>query len=128
MTDPIADMLTRIRNAQKARKPVIEVACSKLKMTIASILVKEGYLVSAEKRDGMPSMLVITLRYDGKRPAIQDIRRESTPGHRQYRKATDMPKILNDFGIAVVSTSKGIMTNKEARKQGIGGELICSVY
>lgn len=128
MTDPIADMLTRIRNAQKARKGSVEVAYSTVKMRIATILSTEGYIGAVEKKDGMPAMLLIELKYDNKRPLIQEVKRESKPGHRMYRKADELPRVLNDYGIAIVSTSQGIMTNKEARKLGVGGEVICSIY
>lgn len=128
MMDPIADMLTRIRNAQLSRKRMVEVPASKLKLSVAKILSEEGYVGSIEVQDGKPQMLLIELKYQGKMPAIQNIQRESKPGHRMYRKADEMPKVLNDFGIAIISTSKGLMTNKHARKQGLGGEVICSVY
>lgn len=128
MTDPIADMLTRIRNAQRSRKAIVEIPYSNVKQAIATILNKEGYVGSFEKTETQPQMLVLTLKYYGKQPAIQSIDRESTPGHRVYKKAQELPRILNDYGIAIVSTSQGLMTNKEARKSGIGGEVICSVY
>jgi small subunit ribosomal protein S8 len=128
MTDPIADMLTRIRNAQRARSRQVEIPFSKLKMAIISILQKEGYVGDAEKVGDTHPLIVVNLKYTGKEPAIQSITRESTPGHRAYLKAEELPRVLNDYGIAVVSTSRGLMTNKEARKLGIGGELICSVY
>lgn len=128
MTDPIADMLTRIRNAQRSRKPIVEVPYSKMKHAIAEILSKEGYVGAVEKTQSAPQMLVLTLKYVGRQPAIQSINRESTPGHRVYKQAQELPRVLNDYGIAIVSTSKGLMTNKEARKAGIGGEVICSVY
>lgn len=128
MTDPIADMLTRIRNAQKAQKRSLELPFSKLKLQIAEILKREAFIGEVGKTDGMPAMLTIELKYAGKRGAIQSITRESKPGHRQYRKAEEMPSILNGYGIAIVSTSQGLMTAKEAKKKGIGGEVICSVY
>ncbi len=128
MTDPIADMLTRIRNAQKAQKRSLELPFSKLKMQIAEILKKEGFVGEIAQREGMPAMLTIELKYVGKRAAIQSISRESKPGHRMYRKADEMPNILNGYGVAIVSTSQGLMTGKEAKKKGIGGEVICSVY
>ena len=128
MTDPIADMLTRIRNAQKAQKRSLEIPFSKLKMQIAEILKKEAFLGEVEKTESVPAMLKIELKYAGKRGAIQSITRESKPGHRQYRKADEMPSVLNGYGIAIVSTSQGLMTAKEAKKKGIGGEIICSVY
>ncbi len=128
MTDPIADMLTRIRNAQRSRKAIVEIPYSNVKQAIATILNKEGYVGSFEKTETLPQMLVLNLKYYGKQPAIQSIDRESTPGHRVYKKAQELPRVLNDYGIAIVSTSQGLMTNKEARKSGIGGEVICSVY
>ncbi len=129
MTDPIADMLTRIRNAYMAKKHNVLIPFSKVKLAIAEILVQEGYLNKAKKVDnaGKP-YLDIELKYEGKIPAIQFLKRESKPGHRQYRKASELPKVLNGYGVAIISTSKGIMTAREARKLGIGGELICSVY
>ncbi len=128
MTDPIADMLTRIRNAQSNRQPQVAVPFSKLKMNVASILAREGFIGAVEKTEEQPIMLMIGLKYHGRTPAISAIKRESTPGHRKYVKADEMPRVLNDFGIAILSTSQGLMTNKEARKRGMGGELICSVY
>lgn len=128
MTDPIADMLTRIRNAHSARKRVVEVPFSKMKKTVATILCQEGYLENVAETEAQPAKLVLTLKYQGKRPAIQALVRESKPGHRVYRKAEELPRVLNDFGVAIVSTSQGLMTNKHARKLGIGGEVICSVY
>ena len=128
MSDPIADMLTRIRNAQRARMRSVEIPASKTKYSIAQILSSEGYVGNIEKRDGNPAILVLELKYEGKRPAIESLKRESKPGHRKYSKSTELPNILNGYGVAIVSTSKGLMTNKEAKKQGIGGEVICSVY
>ncbi len=128
MTDPIADMLTRIRNAQKAQKRSLEIPFSKLKVKIAEILKSEGFVGDVRVTEEMPKMLSIDLKYAGKSPAIQSITRESKPGHRMYRRADEMPKVLNGYGIAIVSTSQGLMTAKEAKKKGIGGEVICSVY
>lgn len=128
MTDPISDMLTRIRNAQAVGKKTVEFAFSNLKMNISSILVSEGYIKKVEKVDSKPTMLKLELKYVGKNPAIQSIKRESKPGHRKYCRSDELPKVLNDYGIAILSTSKGLMTNKQARKESIGGELICSIY
>ncbi len=128
MTDPIADMLTRIRNAQRSRKPIVEIPYSQMKHAIADILNKEGYIGTVDKTDAMPAMLVLTLKYYGRQPAIQSIDRTSTPGHRVYMKATELPRVLNDYGIAIISTSQGLMTNKDARKAGVGGEVICAIY
>lgn len=128
MTDPIADMLTRIRNSQRAHARQVEIPFSKLKMAIITILQREGYVGTVEKVGDSRPMLMVGLKYVAKEPVIQTITRESTPGHRSYVKAEELPRVLNDFGIAIVSTSRGLMTNKEARKLGIGGEIICSVY
>src|SRR3989339_138503 len=128
MTDPIADMLTRIRNAAKSRKRTTEVPVSKVKRALANLLKTEGYLQDVSEIDGNPGMLVLTLAYQGKQSKIQSITRESKPGHRVYRKSDEMPRVLNDYGIAIVSTSKGIMTNKQARQDGVGGEVLCSIY
>lgn len=128
MTDSIADMLTRIRNAQKAGKENLEVPFSKLKRAVAEILVKAGYLQKLEEVKGQPAKLILTLRYNGKEPAIRFIRRESKPGHRLYCKSSELPRILNGYGLAVISTPQGLMTDKEARERGMGGEVICSVY
>ena len=128
MTDPIADMLTRIRNAVLAGRRSVEIPASKLKKALAEILQKEGYVEQIELTDAKPAMLMLTLTYRGKQPAIHHIARESKPGHRQYRPADELTSVLNGYGISIISTSQGLMTNKEARKRGIGGEVICSVY
>jgi len=129
MTDPIADMLTRIRNAQKARKPQVNIPFSKLKKNIVDILVKEGYLVKVDVVEEKPcAALLIELKYQGKMPAIRSIQRESKPGRRVYCKADALPVVLEGFGIAILSTPKGLLTNKEAKKEKVGGELICTVY
>jgi len=128
MTDPIADMLTRIRNAQLAHKGKVEVPFSKLKKAISTILNEEGYLGKIQENDDKNKLLIIELKYNDKQPFIQSLKRESKPGHRKYVQAEEMPRILNDYGIAVISTSQGLMTNKKARELGIGGEIICSIY
>lgn len=128
MTDPIADMLTRIRNAQMAGIKHVEIPFSKIKRDIANLLVKEGYVLDVKESGESQRLLVIGLKYEGRKPYIQSIKRESKPGHRVYKKSTEMPKVLNGYGIAIVSTSHGLMTNKEAREKGVGGEVICSVY
>jgi len=129
MTDTIADMLTRIRNAQMAGLGGLELPYSKTKLALAEILKTEGYLSNVTRIEAKPQdKISIDLMYHGKRPAIQHIKRESTPGHRMYRGAGELPKVLNGYGIAIVSTSQGMMTNVEAQKRGIGGEIICSVY
>jgi len=128
MTDPIADMLTRIRNAQMARKKRVIIPFSKVKFAIATIFQKHGYVETVTVEEGARPVLVVDLKYHDKQPAITSITRESTPGHRVYRKADELPTVLNGFGIAVVSTSKGVMTNVDAKKLGIGGEVLCLVY
>ena len=129
MTDPIADMLTRIRNAQLSRRAIVEMPTSKVKKAIAEILSKENYVGKIEEVEDTPAKkLVVELKYNNKQPLIRSLVRESKPGHRQYRKADELPRILNGYGIAIVSTSQGLMTDKEARKLGMGGEIICSVY
>ncbi len=128
MTDPIADMLTRIRNAQMARKQNVEIPFSKVKMAILDIFVKAGYVTSVEKIDSFPAQLVVELMYRGTQPFITSIKRESKPGHRMYRKADELPCILNGYGVAIVSTSQGIMSAKDAKKLGVGGEVLCSIY
>jgi len=129
MTDPIADMLTRIRNAQLSRRAIVEMPTSKVKKAIAEILSKENYVGKVEEVEVTPvSKLVIELKYNGRQPQIKSLVRDSKPGHRKYRKADELPRILNGYGISIVSTSQGLMTNTEARKLGIGGEIICSVY
>lgn len=128
MTDTIADMLTRIRNAQMAKLARVEIPFSKVKFAIAEILKREQYVGTVEKKEGTIPVLAIELSYHGERPAIQSIKRESKPGHRVYRSSDELPKVLNGFGISIVSTNQGIMTAREAKKKGIGGEVICSVY
>lgn len=128
MTDPIADMLTRIRNAQGVRKGAVSMPYSKLKLAIATILKQEGYIADVRTEENGRKELVLELLYTGRTPKIQSITRESKPGHRAYRKADEIPHVLNGYGIAIISTSKGLMTDKDARQAGIGGEVLCSVY
>ncbi|MEI6378666.1 MAG: 30S ribosomal protein S8 [Candidatus Falkowbacteria bacterium] len=130
MTDPIADMLTRIRNATAVKKTEVLVPMSKVKYAIAKILEQNHWLGKVEKmeQDGLPYMQ-LTLKYqeDGK-PAISSIQRVSRPGRRTYASKDELPRVLNNFGIAIISTSQGLMTNKEAGKKKIGGEVICEIY
>ena len=130
MTDPIGDMLTRIRNGLLARHEQVMVPYSNLKHRLADILVSEGYLRSVEKLAGdmQPTMLRLMLKYDGKYSAIRMIRRISTPGHRVYVGAKNLPYVYDDLGVAVISTPRGLMTNKQARSARIGGEIICEVF
>lgn len=129
MTDPIADMLTRLRNAQNSRLGKVEMPYSKLKKAILDILQTENYVGKVEtvEIDGKKK-IVIDLKYEGKQPAIRSVKRESKPGRRVYCKKGDLPQVLNGYGIAILSTPKGLMTNKKAKAVGLGGELICSVY
>jgi len=127
MTDPIADFLTRLRNAALARHWTIEVPASKLKAAIASLLVKEGFLTSVEpKSDGQALVIKLTQQTDGQ-PMLRQIRRVSKPGLRVYVDRHHLPRVMNDYGIAILSTSQGLMTNREARKRKLGGEIICEV-
>lgn len=128
MTDPIADMLTRIRNGHMAGLRRVSMPFSKVKMAIAELLQREGYLGAVEKVAGKPVVLSIELKYNGKQPAIQSVVRTSTPGHRMYRGADELPTVLSGYGLAIISTSRGLMTSTEAKKLGIGGEVLCSIY
>jgi small subunit ribosomal protein S8 len=130
MTDPIADMLTRIRNAITARKAKVIMPASKMKARIAEVLKDEGFVgaISSEE-DGKQGLLSIELRYDNNNHnAIQGIRRVSKPGQRTYARHTGLPRVRSGLGIAILTTSKGVMTEREARKQGLGGELLCEVW
>ena len=131
MTDPIADFLTRIRNAYLAGKKVVEIPSSKMKESLTKILCEKGYILSYKVVEGTPyNTIKIALKYhpETKMPAIKKIERVSTPGLRQYTGVEDMPRVLNGLGIAVISTSKGLVTDKEAKELGVGGEVICYVY
>ena len=131
MTDPIADYLTRIRNAYLAGNKVVEIPSSKMKVALTKILCEKGYILSYKVVDSEPQGTIkIALKYhpQTKMAAIKKIERVSTPGLRQYTDAKDMPRVLNGLGIAILSTSKGIITDKEAKELGIGGEVICYVY
>ncbi len=129
MTDPIADMLTRIRNAQAVKKAEVILPYSKLKYNLAQILVKENYLKNCEKVDAQGKQsLSLELSYDAQGPVIKSLTRISKPGRRVYANHKELPYVLNNLGIAVVSTSKGLMTNKEARQKKMGGEVICEIY
>ena len=128
MSDPIADMLTRIRNAQMSEKPTTAMAASKLKVAIAKVLKDEGYIedFTVADVDGKPR-LEIGLKYYAGRPVIEKIERVSRPGLRVYRGSKEVPRVMNGLGVAIVSTSKGVMTDRKARGLGIGGEVICVV-
>jgi small subunit ribosomal protein S8 len=130
LTDPIADLLTRIRNAQRAGLEQLELPASKIKQRICEVLRDEGFVreVTA-KEDGEQGVLTVVLKYDtDKRPAISEIRRQSKPGLRRYVSYRDIPPVMNGLGIAVLSTSHGVMVDREARKQHLGGELLATVW
>ncbi len=130
MTDPIADMLTRIRNGYQAKMTTVDVApYSKVKAEIAKILKKEGYIENyATEGDGIEKKLVVTLRYVNGEKVVRGIKRISKPGLRIYAKGDNLPRVLNGLGVAIISTSEGMMTDKEARKKHIGGEVIAYVW
>ena len=130
MTDPIADMLTRIRNALQIERPLVEMPASKMKIGIAEALQREGYIWDFEVLEQEPqNTLRINLKYgpNGER-VIQTIRRDSKPGRRVYKSLDDMPEVLQGLGVCILSTSKGILSNREAKKQHVGGELLCTVW
>ena len=130
ITDPIADMLTRIRNAGTAKHETVDVPASKMKISIAQILLDEGYIKGFQIiDDGTQGIIRITLKYlPGKQRVIQGLRRVSKPGLRVYAGADELPRVLNGLGIAIISTSKGVMTDKEARKAHVGGEVLAFVW
>ncbi len=126
--DPIADMLTAIRNGQAAQLKTATVPASKVKLAILAILKTEGYIEDFKLDEEAKPVITINLRYNNRQPAISHLRRVSKPGLRVYRKRSDVPRPLRGMGIAVISTPKGVITDKEARKQGVGGEVICEVW
>ena len=131
MTDPIADFLTRIRNAYRAGNKVVEIPSSKMKVAMTKILCEKGYILSYKVVEGTPfNTIKIALKYhpQTKQAAIKKIERISTPGLRKYTDVKDMPRVLNGLGIAIISTSKGVITDKEARDLNVGGEIVCYVY
>ncbi len=128
MSDPIADMLTRIRNAQLAKKKSVRMPCSNIKLSIADVLKGEGYINDfSVVSDNNKSTLEISLKYYSGDPVIEQIKRISKPGLRIYKSSKNLPDIMSGLGIAIVSTSKGVMTERKARVEGIGGELLCTV-
>jgi len=129
MTDPLADMLARIRNAVATRKKQVEIPYSRFKASVAKVLLQEGYIVEITESSNPHRMIVLGLRYTGRRVnAIQSISRLSRPGQRVYVGCEDVPKIKSGLGTAVLSTSKGVLSDKQARKLGVGGELLCEVW
>ena len=129
MQDPIADMLARIRNGQMAAKTVVNMPSSKTKVAIAKVLMSEGYVSTVDvSNDGAKVELSIGLKYHEGRPVIEEINRVSRPGLRSYKGSAELPKVRGGLGVAIVSTSKGLMTDSQARIAGVGGEVICTVF
>jgi len=131
VTDPIADYLTRIRNAQSAGHKVVEIPASKMKKSITEILYDQGYILKYKfEEDNKQGIIKIALKYDPvtKVPVIRSLQRYSKPGLRKYFGADNIPRVINGLGIAIVSTSKGVITDKEARKNNVGGEVLCTIY
>ncbi|MDA3891860.1 MAG: 30S ribosomal protein S8 [Salinivirgaceae bacterium] len=131
MTDPIADFLTRIRNAQMAKHKVVEIPASNIKKSMTKILFDQGYILNYKFEDtGVQGVIKIALKYNGetKQPVIKNLQRISTPGLRLYKGSDDLPRVLNGLGIAIISTSAGLMTDKVARAKNVGGEVLCYVY
>ncbi len=131
VTDPIADFLTRIRNAQMAQHRIVEIPASNVKKRMTEILYDKGYILKYKfEDDNKQGVIKIALKYDAatKEPAIKSLERVSRPGLRQYAKPADIRRVQNSLGVAIVSTSKGVMTDKEARTQNVGGEVLCNIY
>ncbi len=129
-SDPIADYLTRVRNAIKANHRIVDIPASNIKKSITKVLFEKGYILNYKFEDEGPQGTIrIALKYHPvtKIPAIRDLKRVSTPGLRQYRNAKELPRVINGLGIAIMSTSRGVMTDKEARKENVGGEVLCYV-
>jgi len=130
ITDTIADLLTRIRNANSAKHDTVQIPASNMKKAICQILADEGYIKSfSVEEDGKQGVITVNLKYlEGKQPVIQGLRRVSKPGLRIYSNVEDMPKVMKGLGIAIISTSKGVMTDREARKQNVGGEVLAFIW
>jgi small subunit ribosomal protein S8 len=128
MNDPISDMLTRIRNANQALLPMVSLPHSKLKESIASILKREGYIADFAVEGQLPRTITLKLKYQGKKSVIEGLSRVSSPGLRRYVGATEIPRVRGGLGVAVLSTSEGLMTGVQARKKNLGGELLCYVW
>jgi len=128
MNDPISDLLTRIRNANLALLPAVEVPHSRIKESIVGILKREGYIADFAVEGKLPRMIKVRLKYQGKKSIIEGLSRVSTPGLRRYVGATEIPRVRGGLGVAVVSTSEGLLTDVQARRKKIGGELICYVW
>jgi small subunit ribosomal protein S8 len=129
MTDPIADLLTQIRNAQKGRKESVTLPASRLKVAVVKVLEQEGYVAGVStERAGVKETMTVTLKYHGDDPVIARLERVSRPGLRIYRSVDELPKVQGGLGISIVSTSAGVMSDRQARAQGRGGEVLCIVY
>jgi small subunit ribosomal protein S8 len=128
MNDPISDMLARIRNANRALLPAVEMPHSRIKESIAGILKREGYIADVTVEGKLPKTIKLKLKYQGKKSIIEGLRRVSTPGLRRYVGATEIPRVRGGLGVAVLSTSEGLVTDVQARKRNLGGELICYVW
>ena len=128
MQDPLADMLTRIRNAQMAEKPVVSMPSSTVKVAVAKVLKDEGYIAGHQISSETKPLLSIELKYFEGRPVIEEVKRVSRPGLRQYKSVDDLPKVRGGLGVSIVSTSKGVMTDRAARAAGVGGEVLCTVF
>ena len=129
VTDPIADMITRIRNANRVKKEKLEIPSSKIKLEIARILKEEGYILDYYyKEDDKQGVIIIVLKYSGKQRTITNLKRISKPGLRVYVNKSDIPEVLGGLGVSILSTSKGIMTGKEAKKGHFGGEVLCYIW
>lgn len=128
MQDPLSDMLTRIRNAQAVHKASVAMPHSKLKLAVAKVLKDEGYISDIKVEDGDKPQLIIVLKYQGGKPVIEKLNRKSKPGLRDYKPVAGLPKVLGGLGVAVVSTSKGVMSDRNAKQQNVGGEVLCVVW
>lgn len=128
MQDPLADMLTRIRNAQMAEKSVVSMPSSKVKVAVAKVLQDEGYIQGYAVSEDVKPELTIELKYFEGRPVIEELKRASRPGLRNYKSADDLPKVRGGLGVSIISTNKGVMTDRAARAAGVGGEVLCTVF
>jgi small subunit ribosomal protein S8 len=128
MQDTLADMFTRIRNGQMAEKSVVAMPSSKMKVSVAEVLKQEGFIEGYEVTNDAKPSLAVTLKYFQGKPVIEEIKRVSRPGLRQYKSAGDLPKVAGGLGVLIVSTSRGVMTDRAARQAGVGGEVICTVF
>lgn len=128
MHDPISDLLTRIRNAGMAKHAKVTIPHSKLKASVAAVLKQEGYLADVTVEGETIKSIVVALKYEARRPVIVGLRQISTPGLRRYVRSTEIPRVLGGMGVAIVSTSRGVMSGQDAKKQNLGGELVCYVW